>query len=180
MRCISTSYSTCCQCCFVCCRSTSLLLHYFDAKLMKYFETDGRNRLKSGKKCSLDSARHLPLPKHRCKYYSLYSRKKQSRPKNFDRDCWCPGKDSNLHTLRHTHLKRARLPIPPPGHWIIFGDPGGTRTHDPLIKSQLLYQLSYGVMLATSLSFHLRVQSYCHFLNWQNFFGKKVDPSHFF
>ena len=24
-------------------------------------------------------------------------------------------------------------------------DPGGTRTHDPLIKSQLLYQLSYGV-----------------------------------
>ena len=26
-----------------------------------------------------------------------------------------------------------------------FGDPGGTRTHDPLIKSQLLYQLSYGV-----------------------------------
>ena len=25
-------------------------------------------------------------------------------------------------------------------------DPGGTRTHDPLIKSQLLYQLSYGVM----------------------------------
>ena len=26
------------------------------------------------------------------------------------------------------------------------GDPGGTRTHDPLIKSQLLYQLSYGVI----------------------------------
>ena len=26
-----------------------------------------------------------------------------------------------------------------------FRDPGGTRTHDPLIKSQLLYQLSYGV-----------------------------------
>ena len=25
-------------------------------------------------------------------------------------------------------------------------DPGGTRTHDPLIKSQLLYQLSYGVI----------------------------------
>ena len=29
--------------------------------------------------------------------------------------CWCPGQESNLHALRHTHLKRARLPIPPPG-----------------------------------------------------------------
>ena len=28
---------------------------------------------------------------------------------------WCPGRDSNPHTSRHTHLKRARLPIPPPG-----------------------------------------------------------------
>ena len=27
----------------------------------------------------------------------------------------CPGQESNLHALRHTHLKRARLPIPPPG-----------------------------------------------------------------
>ena len=30
--------------------------------------------------------------------------------------CWCPGQESNLHASRHTHLKRARLPIPPPGH----------------------------------------------------------------
>ena len=30
--------------------------------------------------------------------------------------------------------------------WLLGSDPGGTRTHDPLIKSQLLYQLSYGVM----------------------------------
>ena len=29
---------------------------------------------------------------------------------------WCPEQDSNLHASRHTHLKRARLPIPPPGH----------------------------------------------------------------
>src|SRR5690606_35019276 len=29
---------------------------------------------------------------------------------------WCPGKESNLHTLRYTDLNRARLPIPPPGH----------------------------------------------------------------
>ena len=28
-----------------------------------------------------------------------------------------------------------------------FGDPGGARTLDPLIKSQLLYQLSYGVIM---------------------------------
>lgn len=27
----------------------------------------------------------------------------------------CPGEDSNLHTLRHTHLKRTCLPISPPG-----------------------------------------------------------------
>ena len=27
----------------------------------------------------------------------------------------CPGQESNLHASRHTHLKRARLPIPPPG-----------------------------------------------------------------
>ena len=26
----------------------------------------------------------------------------------------------------------------------IIGEPGGIRTHDPLIKSQMLYQLSYG------------------------------------
>ena len=29
----------------------------------------------------------------------------------------CPEQDSNLHAFRHTHLKRARLPIPPPGHF---------------------------------------------------------------
>ena len=28
-----------------------------------------------------------------------------------------------------------------------FSDPGGARTHDPMIKSHLLYQLSHGVML---------------------------------
>ena len=34
--------------------------------------------------------------------------------------------------------------------WFIFGDLGGTRTHGPLIKSQLLYQLSYEVFLVAS------------------------------
>ena len=37
-------------------------------------------------------------------------------------------------------------------------DPGGIRTLDPLIKSQLLYQLSYGVALATGTFSHLRLQ----------------------
>ena len=45
-----------------------------------------------------------------------------------------------------------------------WSDPGGTRTHDPLIKSQLLYQLSYGV---NDLS--IAVQRYCFFLNHQQF-----------
>lgn len=30
---------------------------------------------------------------------------------------WCSGRDSNPHTLRHTPLKRACLPIPPPEHF---------------------------------------------------------------
>ncbi len=33
---------------------------------------------------------------------------------------WCPEEDSNLHTLRHTDLNRARLPIPPPGHLLQY------------------------------------------------------------
>jgi hypothetical protein len=33
-------------------------------------------------------------------------------------EAWCPEEDSNLHTLRHTDLNRARLPIPPSGHKI--------------------------------------------------------------
>ena len=35
----------------------------------------------------------------------------------------CPEQDSNLHASRHTHLKRARLPIPPPGHLHIRPSP---------------------------------------------------------
>ena len=34
--------------------------------------------------------------------------------------------------------------------WLIFCDLGGARTLDPLIKSQLLYQLSYEVFLLAS------------------------------
>ncbi len=31
---------------------------------------------------------------------------------------WCPGQDLNLHVLRHTPLKRACLPVSPPGQWV--------------------------------------------------------------
>ena len=40
---------------------------------------------------------------------------------DFSNTAWCPGQESNLHALRHTHLKRARLPIPPPGHFGFAG-----------------------------------------------------------
>ena len=53
----------------------------------------------------------------------------------------CPEQDSNLHASRHTHLKRARLPIPPPGHFIhadhfrhvsfLFNKWSGKRDSDP-------------------------------------------------
>ena len=45
----------------------------------------------------------------------------------------------------HRILSPARLPIPPLRHIYIIrnGVPGTIRTSDPLIKSQLLYQLSY-------------------------------------
>ena len=32
--------------------------------------------------------------------------------------------------------------------WCAFSDPAGIRTQDPYIKSVLLYQLSYGIVLA--------------------------------
>ena len=58
----------------------------------------------------------------------------------------CPEQDSNLHASRHTHLKRARLPIPPPGHIPpkdTDGAKNGTRTRDPNLGKVVLYQLSY-------------------------------------
>ena len=65
----------------------------------------------------------------------------------------CPEQDSNLHASRHTHLKRARLPIPPPGHIhqaipddsFLFNKraENGTRTRDPNLGKVVLYQLSY-------------------------------------
>ena len=62
---------------------------------------------------------------------------------------WCPEQDSNLHASRHTHLKRARLPIPPPGQRLLFQHfketwaENETRTRDPNLGKVMLYQLSY-------------------------------------
>ena len=71
----------------------------------------------------------------------------------------CPEQDSNLHTSRHTHLKRTRLPIPPPGllsgtltapshrekmqEQVLHGAMNETRTRDPDLGKVVLYQLSY-------------------------------------
>ena len=55
----------------------------------------------------------------------------------------CPEQDSNLHASRHTHLKRARLPIPPPGHYQHLRAANETRTRDPDLGKVVLYQLSY-------------------------------------
>src|SRR4051812_13066334 len=48
---------------------------------------------------------------------------------------WCPGRDLNPDDLRHTPLKRTRIPIPPPGHEReppCGGTEEGSRTHTPL------------------------------------------------
>ena len=48
---------------------------------------------------------------------SMSEKEKNPRNQPITRINQCPGQESNLHALRHTHLKRARLPIPPPGHF---------------------------------------------------------------
>ena len=63
----------------------------------------------------------------------------------------CPRQDSNLHVVKHTHLKRARLPIPPLGlrshpPVLVHSESraeNGTRTRDPDLGKVVLYQLSY-------------------------------------
>ncbi len=54
-------------------------------------------------------------------------------------------------------------------------DPGEARTLDPLIKSQLLYQLSYGVIINLRLSIpsQKRVQRYGKYLNYARASSKK-------
>ena len=69
--------------------------------------------------------RRLELPRHNC-HYPLKVARLPIPPSlqliRKSKNCFlciqnlCPEQDSNLHASRHTHLKRARLPIPPPGH----------------------------------------------------------------
>ena len=109
----------------------------------------------------------------------------------------CPEQDSNLHASRHTHLKRARLPIPPPGHFHIWpitrmplfcsisGAENGTRTRDPNLGKVVLYQLSY----FRKISFCKRHFSKCECKGnaffgtdklFSDFFSKKCDFIEFF
>ena len=64
----------------------------------------------SRKKCAQDETRtHTvlrPLPPQS----SVYT--------NFTTCALCPKQDSNLHVSQHSHLKRARLPIPPFGRCV--------------------------------------------------------------
>ena len=63
-----------------------------------------------------------------------------------------------------------------------FGDPGGARTLDPLIKSQLLYQLSYGVVSAfwfCGANLRLFFDPTKFFANFFRFLAKFVKKSLF-
>ena len=57
---------------------------------------------------------------------------------------------------------------------ILSCDPGGARTLDPLIKSQLLYQLSYGVVLRVLISLlRCKVSAYFSFMQIFSLFLSK-------
>jgi hypothetical protein len=56
------------------------------------------------------SPRRAPTPRWVCKKPPCFVRSV------FSQFGWCPGKDLNLHALRHWLLGPACLPIPPPGH----------------------------------------------------------------
>ena len=63
--------------------------------------------------------------------------------------------------------------------WACVGDPGGTRTHDPVIKSQLLYQLSYGVKMRR-LAVSFAGAKLLPFSGLTKFFCKKNESPRFF
>ena len=50
------------------------------------------------------------------------------------------------YTLRkpYDYIRSLNKKIPSKTEGIAIGEPDGIRTHDPLIKSQMLYRLSYG------------------------------------
>ena len=69
----------------------------------------------------------------------------------------------------HMALNHACLPIPAPGPLFFFGgrksDLAGARTQDPLLKREMLYQLSYQILLLEFLL--MRVQIYYHLFTFQ-------------
>ena len=67
----------------------------------------------------------------------------------------CPEQDSNLHTSRHAHLKRTRLPIPPSGQ---------KKRADELFPQSFYYKSKIN-----AFNFRKRVQRYCFFLTYANF-----------
>ena len=97
--------------------------------------------------------RRLELPRHNCHYPLKVARLPIPPPLQHFKRLWipCPRQDSNLHVVKHTHLKRARLPIPPLGlrshpPVLVHSESraeNGTRTRDPDLGKVVLYQLSY-------------------------------------
>ena len=122
--------------------------------------------------------------------------------------CACPEQDSNLHTSRHAHLKRTRLPIPPSGPYTYCAKKkSGKRDSNsrprpwqgralptelfphsfyPSLKDHSLLK-SFPLQRGRGCPFHFspfnfqkRVQKYCFFLTYANFFAKKCNISAFF
>ena len=93
--------------------------------------------------------------------------------------CACPEQDSNLHTSRHAHLKRTRLPIPPSGQKKRAENE--TRTRDPDLGKVVLYQLSYFRILFNPLlkidllPFSKAGAKVLLFFDIRKFFGKKMQ-----
>ena len=53
---------------------------------------------------------------------SVNSEKNKAPERVCIQELWCEGGDLNPHGVYHTHLKRARLPIPPPSHIERYGE----------------------------------------------------------
>ena len=107
---------------------------------------------------------------------------------NFTTCAMCPKQDSNLHVSQHSHLKRARLPIPPFGRCVsdiestadsipysktfsekkqelcpahFYRAANETRTRDPNLGKVVLYQLSYCRKMFKNIALNRkRVQRY--------------------
>ena len=75
----------------------------------------------------------------------------------------CPEQDSNLHTSRHAHLKRTRLPIPPSGQKKRADWQGRA------LPTELFPQSFYYKSKIIAFNFRKRVQRYCFFLTYANF-----------